>query len=323
MRSRTRLSIPQLAATALAAITMAVVSSRLSSFSSSILIAGLIAVVSAVSSEFYRILLDTGAEKTKEVVAPVLSEAGRHGSNDTEVSPAQADAARSQTQELPPTPVPHGETEGVEDEAETAANEDSLAQHVADTGDEGSPARPKRKVAAALLSALAHNQVAQMSLVFFLVALVTIGVSYGVARAQGGTHYNSFTTVTQSLSEEEKQSLLDEAAAQANANGDSGESHASTETGSTEPSTDNSTQPTETAQEPDEATGEADLADEVARLQQENESLQNSVDDLAAQLSTEQDTISDLLARLEALESQLAQQDSTPSTQTETGTPTP
>ena len=70
--AQSRLSVPQVSATALAAITMAVVSSRLTSFSSSILIVGLISVVSALASEFYRILITSSAEKTKQVVAPIL-----------------------------------------------------------------------------------------------------------------------------------------------------------------------------------------------------------------------------------------------------------
>ena len=61
--AQSRLSVPQVSATALAAITMAVVSSRLTSFSSSILIVGLISVVSALASEIDRILITSTAVK--------------------------------------------------------------------------------------------------------------------------------------------------------------------------------------------------------------------------------------------------------------------
>lgn len=292
--SRSRLSLPQLAATALAAITMAVISSRLSSFSSSILIAGLIAVVSAVSSEFYRIVLTTSAEKTKEVVVPALSEVKVHRSTDTEVMPSAETGGATAAQETA------GDEEDLNSVTEGASTE--TVEPV--EGDQGSEEAAKPSVGRALFSALAHNQVVQMSLVFFIVALITVGVSYGVARAQGGTHYNTFTTVQQSLSDEEKQALLDAAAAQLGQEG--------TEQTDADVNSAPQTNPDKTdigaEEEAQETTEDKELAAQITSLQQENEELRGSLDDLAANLASEQETIANLTARLEALEAQLAQQ---------------
>lgn len=339
VRSRTRLSIPQLIATALAAITMAVVSSQLSSFSSSILIAGLIAVVSAVSSEFYRILIATGAEKTKEVVAPVFSEGARRpdsgetpdttetvmsnatvAADDTVVSAGTvvSTAASSPTEQTPVALTGEHGSSASADEDETAGEPsgessagfsgESDGESTSGTAKKG---RPRKKVGSALVSALRHNQVVQMSLVFFLVALVTVGVSYAVARAQGGGSYTTFTTVQQSLSDEEKQALLDEAAAQTGS-GETAEEIPGDVPAPTEDADDGSPEEPEGGDEPD-----SQLAEEVARLQRENEELRNSIDDLAASLDGEQDTITELLARLDALEAQLAQQEAIPDSPTD------
>ena len=275
LSEQSRLSVPQLIATALAAITMAVVSSRLTSFSSSILIVGLISVVSALSSEFYRIVVTASAEKTKEVVAPVIGVAtSRSTGNDTTV------VALDETVVAPKT-----DGEGV-----AGADGEDRGGHADEDDHAGAGTHEKARPVA---SALLHNQVVQMSFVFLLVALITVGVSYMVARAQGGDEFNTYTTVEQTLSDEEKQALVDEAAQKAQA-------EASQQQDSQEDQTPEVTEP-QPGEEQDQ-----DLAAQVEALQRENAALQDALDSLSANLAAEQDQISDLLARLEALESRLA-----------------
>lgn len=290
--SQSKLSLTQLISTALAAITMAVVSSRLTSFSSSILIVGLISMVSAVSSEFYRILVTASAEKTKQVVAPILGEghAGEHGAHS---GAAASDAGEAKTLvegDLTTTQVATAAPQAVVVESDAP---DSDEGDSTDTQSEESPSTAKR-----LFQALLHNQVVQMSFVFLVVALITVGVSYVVARAQGGDEFHTYTTVQQSLSEEEKQALLDEASAKAKTEGE-------TTPGQT------NTDPLNAAEQDlnaDETLPDADLE----QLRQENADLKASIANLQAALEAGNAQMENMMARLNALEQQLAEQGPAP-----------
>ncbi len=269
IRSRSRLSAPQVIATALAAITMAVVSSRLTSFSSSILIVGVISVVSALSSEFYRIVITSSAEKTKQVVAPILGH----------VDPALAEDA---------TAVLGKVDEGEAADGEALDQTKVLPVPEADVI-EGTVTVPETdEKRPGFWRIMLSNQVVQMSLIFLVVALITVGVSYGVARAQGGDEYNSnyYTSITQSLSEEDKQALLDAAAAIAKAEAEANGQQSSSVTPEVNP----------------------ELEGALAKLEQlvnENAQLQANIDSLSQSLESEQAKTNELLARLEALEALL------------------
>ncbi len=264
IRSRSKLSAPQVIATALAAITMAVVSSELTSFSSSILIVGVISVISALSSEFYRIVITSSAEKTKQVVAPIL-----------ESTPTATSAVVLEVPDLSP-----------EDKDDATIQQEPVADVVSgqvSLEDEEPSPRPS------FLRVLLSRQLVQMSLLFLVIALITVGVSYAVARAQGGDEYNSnyYTSITQSLSEEDKQALLNAAAAIAKAEAEaSGQQSSSTTTPEVNP----------------------ELESALTRLEQlvtENAKLQADIDALSQSLEIEQTKTDDLLARLEALEALL------------------
>ncbi|WP_129587552.1 hypothetical protein [Actinomyces minihominis] len=256
-------------ATALAAITMAVVSSRLTSFSSSILIVGVISVVSALSSEFYRIVITSSAEKTKQVVAPILGH----------VDPALAEDA---------TAVLGKVDEGEAADGEALDQTKVLPVPEADVI-EGTVTVPETdEKRPGFWRIMLSNQVVQMSLIFLVVALITVGVSYGVARAQGGDEYNSnyYTSITQSLSEEDKQALLDAAAAIAKAEAEANGQQSSSVTPEVNP----------------------ELEGALAKLEQlvnENAQLQANIDSLSQSLESEQAKTNELLARLEALEALL------------------
>lgn len=299
-RAQSRLTVTQVTATSLAAITMAVVSARLTSFSSSILIVGVISAISAFASEFYRIVITASAEGTKKAVAPIL-EVESHGSGegggvgtagsteedvaDTVVSATAEGSDVATTRVLAPE-RPAGS--GGADPVGTPSTEEGGA---ADTG------KPKHP----FLNALRHNQLLQMSIIFLIVALITVGVSYGVARAQGKTEINNnYTTVEQTLTEEQKQQVLDEAAQVAK--------EQVTQTGTDQQATDQTTTDQGTAEQPADTTVDEGVQAELDALKTENEGLRTSVETLTAQLDAEKVRTDDLAERLAALEALLAAQ---------------
>lgn len=315
IRAKSKLSLPQVAATSLAAITMAIVSARLTSFSSSILIVGVISAISAFASEFYRIVITASAETTKKKVVPILegellsgshSESDRSADAGTTADSVDATGVQDQLGATVVSPAPLGATSadgGVSGKPArpSAAGARLVGDTTADASDLGEPdpRTPEKRGEGAsgesgrrrpFLYALMHNQLLQMSLIFLVVALLTVGVSYAVARAQGKTEINnSYTTVQQSLSEEDKQQITEEAAAKAR------EEAAKNQAGT--PTTQTQEIPTDT-----------DLQTQVDALKAENESLQTSISDLTALLEAEQARTDELAARLAALEQQQGQQ---------------
>ena len=292
--AQSRLSVPQVSATALAAITMAVVSSRLTSFSSSILIVGLISVVSALASEFYRILITSSAEKTKQVVAPIIpSLAGEDRGQRGESTGVEADTT---------VDTDRTEVQPALDDTVVAPVADVVTGHVTEpTTAPASYEQSKHPI----LSAIFHNQVVQMSLIFLVVALITVGISYGVARAQGGDQFTSYTsnTVEQTLTDEQRQALIDETVQRVQ------EQLAEQD------------QDTEQNQA-DSGSQSGGASSDLTQIIQENQRLQEEVASLSQLLETEQQKTNDLAARLEALEQQLGQQQETPGTTSGTGTGT-
>lgn len=175
-RAGSSISWPRLIATALAAVTMTLVSARLTSVFGSLMLTGVVSICSALIAEFYRVIINLTAEGTKKVIAPIVSEDGLLHSDGEEDS-----------------------TEGSEKAAESD-QEDSEPEDSEDEEPSNHRGRP--------------SQFVQLALVFGLVSLITVGISYAVARTQGGDIYqNTFETrPTQTLSDTEKQELIDQAA---------------------------------------------------------------------------------------------------------------
>lgn len=168
-RGESGLSWPRVIATALAAVTMAVISTRLTSVFNTLMLTGLISIGSALAAEFYRVVIKLTAEGTKKVVHEVARQ------TDESLSPAEEDSEADST---------------------------LLDQD----GPDDQPSETKSSS-----TTLRGSQFVQLALVFGLVSLLTVGVSYLVARAQGGDVHN-YTTIQrplESLSDEEKQALID------------------------------------------------------------------------------------------------------------------
>lgn len=285
MRAQSRLTVTQVAATSLAAITMAIVSARLTSFSSSILIVGVISAISAMSSEFYRIVITASAEGTKKAVAPIL-EAESHG--------ASGEGAAEPT-------GPDDDADGAPVETPSTQNDEAAEDRGRSDGSGEGAGEGDKKRRHPLLNALLHNQLLQMSVIFLIVALITVGVSYGVARAQGRTEINNnYTTVEQTLTEEEKQQILDQAAQAAK--------EEAAQTGSEQATTDGSNSGQPDTDQPADTTENEGVQAEIDALRAENEGLRTSIDTLTAQLEAEKARTDDLATRLAALEALLAAQ---------------
>ena len=133
------ISWPRLIATALAAVTMTLLSSRLTSVFGSLMLTAVISIGSALTAEFYRVVINMTAMGTKKVVAPIISD-------------------------LEPGSETSPEPEAEEEVEERAEAEDKAAH------------KGERRL----------SQVTVLALVFGVVSLLTVGISYAVARAQGG-----------------------------------------------------------------------------------------------------------------------------------------
>ncbi|WRS30390.1 hypothetical protein U6G28_01475 [Actinomycetaceae bacterium MB13-C1-2] len=178
-RESSSISWPRVIATALAAVTMAVLSTRLSSIFSALMLTAVISIGSALAAEFYRLVITVTTEGTKKVIVPAILE--------QEDEPGEADS--------------DGKTEA--DGNDSAEKNPESAEEV-ETTTEPEARQAKRH-------AHLSNQVVLLSLIFGLVSLLTIGVSYAVARAQGGDVYSTTveTHPVQELTQEQLDSLVD------------------------------------------------------------------------------------------------------------------
>ncbi len=184
-RESSSISWPRVIATALAAVTMAVLSTRLSSIFSALMLTAVISIGSALAAEFYRLVITVTTEGTKKVIVPAIME------QDEEEGPS-GEAKQEDTGN---------------------ANEESESTEKTKVASTPEAARTKSHT-------YLSNQVVLLALVFGVVSLLTIGISYAVAKAQGGDIYT--TTVeshpVQELTQEQLDSLV-ELATQANQDG--------------------------------------------------------------------------------------------------------
>lgn len=269
------ISWPRILGAALAAVTMTLISARLTSVFGTLMLTGVISIGSALVAEFYRILINMTAEGTKKVVAPIINEldlplatepGGPEGAEPE--NPASEDTESEDT----------GSGDAEANDAEAAAAE------VAERAEE-----EQEKVAT---SSHRLSQFTLLALIFGVVSLATIGVSYAVARAQGGDIYQTTTVQRpiEQLDDEEKQALVD-LAVQMSQQG--------------LPNLDQ-------------------LSSQIDTLAQQNQSLQDTIDQLRSQQESDADQIAqlqqritELNQRLDSIESQSEAPETTPDESTE------
>lgn len=185
-------------ATALAAIAMALIAPRIAGLTSSLIAVGLVSVVSALVNAFISSAAEATAESAKKLTAVGAPsrdadagglEAAADGPTGPEGTSGLAAAA---TQVLPPASADSAPGAG-DEPAGPGSSSSSEASG-------GSPTRLKR--------IFRSNYI--YLVLFAVIAVVTIYVTYVVSHATGNTTLIR-PTVTHELSEEERQALIDEA----------------------------------------------------------------------------------------------------------------
>ncbi len=279
-RKESGISLPKILGTALAAVTMALVSSRLTSVVNSLLIVAIVSIGSALASEFYRILLSVTAEKTHGVIAPIV------------IGYDQADSDQIETAMIDKV------DQVVDDTLVGSATEISATPGHPDDGDEDTEVEVIAESGTSEhKSSWRSNQFVQLSLIFGVVALIAVGVSYGVAQAQGRSDIfvNYHTTVEQGdntgLTPEER-ALLDELMQMQTDNGDI-------------------------------LNTLTDLSTEISDLRLENERLITVIDELTTKLDEETARNDELQSRIDQLDEELHPEgDNPPSGEEQTPDPT-
>lgn len=264
-RGSSSFSWPRIIATALAAVTMAVLSTRLSSIFGALMLTAVISIGSALAAEFYRVVITVTTESTKKVIVPAI----------LDQESDEADTASEAPSSKP--------TDAQEPDVLDAAQETTSDQSVAELS---------HAVKQVAKGSARSNQMVMLSLIFGLVSLLTIGISYGVAKAQGGDIYNTTveTHPVQQLDDEQVNALV-ELATQASKEG-----------------------------VPDYQS----LINSLTALQEENKSLTQTVEDLRTEQSSSLTEIQRLQTEIDELTTKiqdLTGDEETPTTPTEPTNP--
>ena len=314
-RAESAISARRLIATAAAAVTMALVSSRLTSVLNSLILVAVVSIGSALVSEFYRVLLSVTAEGTKKVaettkraIDPLVS-LGHSDDAPTEVIDLP-DVEETKVQEGLPVQVAGTDS----DDVLTGDADQGSDKHATGPGEHETPEEPdsfesqKSRGLSHAKSAIKTNPFVQLSLLFGVVALLTVGVSYAVASSQGKTdityNYSSFRKdPLDELTTSQKQDLVELVK---NLNTSQGEEPP--EEGSTEDVPDGSESDSSTDTEPPKTALEelAAVQDELADLTAQNQDFVAVIDDLKSQLASETSKTDELQQRIDELEAQIA-----------------
>lgn len=202
------LSILKIAATALTAVSMALLSANLTGIVNSLMLVAIVSIGTAIVSEFYRVILSVTSLGAKKVVAPVLQ---------TTVIKDKDGKTTTVTSETPI--LDETDLKNLKEDAREQENMKSLEEQVVETGN-GKIRLIFSKIKYKISHYFRNNPFMRFILLFAGIAILTISTSYFVSEGNNNTD-SIFTTVykteeqKQSLSETEKQEIIDEAVAQA------------------------------------------------------------------------------------------------------------
>lgn len=201
------LSILKIAATALTAVSMALLSANLTGIVNSLMLVAIVSIGTAIVSEFYRVILSVTSLGAKKVVAPVLQ---------TTVIKDKDGKTTTITSETPI--LDENDLKNVKKDAKEQESMKSLEEKVSETGN-GKLLLIFSKIRYKFTRYFRNNPFMRFILLFAGIAILTISTSYFVSEGNNNTD-SIFTTVykteeqKQSLSEKEKQEIIDEAVAQ-------------------------------------------------------------------------------------------------------------
>lgn len=184
------LSILKVSGTALTAVSVALISTQLTSVLNSLALVAMVSILSAVFNEFYRVVLSVTSLGAKKVIAPIVM-------TNADGSITEIPAVES----VSPTPV----------------------QTPAVPIEQGPQSNVKRGPIAAIHNYFKSNPAMRMALLFTVISAVTITANYFVASSTEKVEsITNYTTVQENpvkeLSEEEKQLIIDHAVGAASYN---------------------------------------------------------------------------------------------------------
>lgn len=200
------LSVLKISATALTAISMALISSRLTGLVNSLILVGMVSVGTAMMSEFYRIILSLTSVGAKKVVLPVMK--------------VNADGTTSKTVINMETTVTDNVADALKDSSSSPTiqeNDSSLIDKISENNQKDGEKFVKTSFnpVRSIKGYLERNPQMKTALLFTLMATLTIGVNYYVTTHNqvepSVQHTVVHTTNKEELSDSEKEEIIDSA----------------------------------------------------------------------------------------------------------------
>ncbi len=254
------LTVGTATATALAAVTTSIVSTQLNGVLNSLLLAAVISIVSAIAGEVYRNVIANTTERTKELL-----------SEHTEIR------------------IVGGDTDEGDAEPAVTVSVDDEAEGVSPTA-----ASPKK----GLRHYLQKNRYMQYVLVFSGVVILTTLINWWVFPDTNANYYYRTQQVTQQLTSEQTEDLLN---------------HLREEIQNGELSVGGTATPTQEPSSPEEDTPNADVQEPNPQtVEQQLQELQTENDELSQQLADLQRQLEEATKRLTEIEGELGQNPTTP-----------
>jgi hypothetical protein len=173
LKDDSTLSVLKISATALTAVSMALISTRLTSIVNSLVLVAIVSALSAIVAEFYRIILTFTSHGARKVILTKL-----------QVNP---DGSTTETPIITPEQIQ-------KDSVETSST-------------------PVTRKQGSIRRYLKINPLMQTVLIFAVISAATIAASYFVSTGSGKAPVNNYTTVRpiETLPDKEKQQIIDTA----------------------------------------------------------------------------------------------------------------
>lgn len=180
LKEESSLSLLKMIVTALTAVSMALISTQLTSILNSLALVAFVSIGTAIISEFYRIIISVTSLGAKKVIAPIVT-IPLEGSTLTEV-----------------TEIKPAVEQAIRDQEEAKRNQSKFD-----------------KISESVKKYFRKNPTMKMVLIFLLVSVFTVSANYFVVRTaevvQSVTNYTTVQSPVQEITEEEKQRIIDDA----------------------------------------------------------------------------------------------------------------
>lgn len=258
VKDGTGLGFLKVLGTALTAVSMAVISAKITGFVNSLMLVAILSIGTALVNEFYRIILSFTSLGAKKIVAPVLKTTKNTETGEIIIVEEE--------------PIIVDSIEEVETKEESEKSVFSM-------------------IKSKTIQYFKNNSVMRFILIFATVALITIGINYLVKPDQEPTVYKyttNHTTEQQVIEEPSDEPIVEEKTTVIVKEQQTAEEDEQTETPTTTESTPTTEAPLPTAQPTDNNDDEIqELITRIETLEQENTTLKDDLKKLQEQQSTE------------------------------------